>query len=183
MGYSTCMNIVKYGNEVLETPTENVVEFDDELVKFVDEMIETTKENNGVGLAAPQVNDSRRVCVIDLEIPEGIVYDGEKVLTTDYYPLVLVNPQIIVVSEAKSIMNEGCLSFPGVTLPVKRPSVIKVKFNDMEGNERLLECAGVLARCIQHEVDHLDGVLFHTRTKKIKNKDAKLIRRIRVSNT
>jgi len=177
------MKIVKYGNEVLESPTKLVTEFDETLVNFVDEMIETMKENNGVGLAAPQVNDSRRVCVIDLEIPEGIVYDGEKTLTTDYYPLVLVNPQIIVESEAKSTMNEGCLSFPGVTLPVKRPSVIKVTFSDLEGNDRIIECAGVLARCIQHEVDHLDGVLFHTRTKKIKNKDAKLIRKLRISNS
>ena len=81
------------------------------------------------------------------------------------------------------MMNEGCLSFPGVTLAVKRPSVIKVKFNDLEGNERYLECAGGLARCIQHEVDHLDGVLFNTRAKKIKNRDAKLIRTLRVKNT
>ena len=71
MGYSTCMIIVKYGNVVLESPTKLVTEFDKKLVKFVDEMIETMKENNGVGLAAPQVNDSRRICVIDLEIPEG----------------------------------------------------------------------------------------------------------------
>ena len=177
------MLIVEYGNVVLETPTEKVVEFDDELVKFVDEMISTMKESNGVGLAAPQVNDSRRVCIVDLGFPEGFVYDGEKADTFDYYPLVLVNPKVVVVSEAKAMMNEGCLSFPGVTLSVKRPSVIKVKFNDLEGNERYLECAGGLARCIQHEVDHLDGVLFNTRVKKIKNRDAKLIRNLRVKNT
>lgn len=177
------MLIVEYGNEVLETPTKKVTEFDDNLVKFVDEMISTMKESNGVGLAAPQVNDSRRVCVVDLGFPEGFVYDGEKAATTDYYPLVLVNPQIVVVSEAKSLMSEGCLSFPGVTLSVKRPTIIKVKFDDLEGNERYLECAGGLSRCIQHEVDHLDGVLFNTRAKKIKNRDAKLIRTLRVKNT
>jgi peptide deformylase len=173
------MKIVKYGNKVLESPTKLVTEFDETLVKFVDEMISTMKESNGVGLAAPQVNDSRRICVVDLENPEGFVYDGDKALTTDYYPLVLINPQIIVESESKSLMNEGCLSFPGVTLQVKRPSIIKVTFSDLDGNDRIVECAGVLARCIQHEVDHLNGVLFHTRTKKIKNKAAKLIRRIR----
>ena len=177
------MLIVNYGNEILETPTEKVTEFDDDLVKFVDEMISTMKESNGVGLAAPQVNDSRRVCIVDLGFPEGFVYDGDKAVTSDYYPLVLINPQIVVVSEAKTMMNEGCLSFPGVTLSVKRPSVIKVKFNDLEGNERYLECAGGLSRCIQHEVDHLDGVLFNTRAKKIKNRDAKMIRTIRVKNT
>ena len=177
------MLIVNYGKDILETPTEKVTEFTEELVKFVDEMISTMKESNGVGLAAPQVGDNRRICVVDLGFTEGLVYDGETVLTDDYYPLVLINPQIVVVSEAKSVMNEGCLSFPGVTLEVKRPSIIKVQFQDIEGNNRIVECAGGLARCIQHEVDHLDGVLFNTRAKKIKNRDAKLIRRLRVLNT
>ena len=74
------------------------------------------------------------------------------------------------------------LEFSSVTLEVKRPSVIKLTFQDVEGNNRIVECAGGLARCIQHEVDHLDGVLFTQRTKKIKNKDAKLIRKIKSEN-
>ena len=176
------MLIVNYGNEILETPSENVTEFDEELVKFVDEMISTMKESNGVGLAAPQVGDNRRICVVDLGFTEGFVYDGETVLTDDYYPLILINPEIKVVSEAKSVMNEGCLSFPGVSLEIKRPSIIKLTFQDIEGNNRIVECAGGLARCIQHEVDHLDGVLFTKRTKKIKNKDVKLIRKIKSEN-
>ena len=176
------MLIVNYGQEILETPTETVEEFNEDLVAFVDEMIATMKSSNGVGLAAPQVGDTRRICVVDLGVTEGFVYDGEKVLTDDYYPLVLINPEIKIVSEAKSIMNEGCLSFPGVSLEIKRPSVIKLTFQDIEGNNRIVECAGGLARCIQHEVDHLDGVLFNKRTKKIKNKDAKLIRKIKSEN-
>lgn len=176
------MKIVNYGHEILETSTKTVTEFDEDLVKFIEEMISTMKESNGVGLAAPQVGDNRRICVVDLGFTEGLVYDGEKVLTDDYYPLVLINPEIKVVSEAKSIMNEGCLSFPGVSLEVKRPSVIKLNFQDIEGNNRVIECAGGLARCIQHEVDHLDGILFTQRTKKIKNKDAKLIRKIKSEN-
>ena len=79
-------------------------------------MISTMKESNGVGLSAPQVGDNRRICVIDLGFTEGFVFDGEKAITDDYYPLVLINPEIHLVSEAKSIMNEGCLSFPNVTL-------------------------------------------------------------------
>jgi len=176
------MKIVNYGHEILETSTKTVTNFDEDLVKFTEEMISTMKESNGVGLAAPQVGDSRRICVVDLGFTEGFVYDGEKVLTDDYYPLVLINPEIKVVSEAKSVMNEGCLSFPGVSLEVKRPSIIKLNFQDIEGNNRVIECAGGLARCIQHEVDHLDGVLFTQRTKKIKNKDAKLIRKIKSEN-
>jgi peptide deformylase len=176
------MKIVNYGQEILETPTQQVTEFDEELIKFTDNMISTMKSSNGVGLAAPQVGDNRRICVVDLGVTEGFVYDGEKVLTDDYYPLVLINPEIKVVSEAKSIMNEGCLSFPGVSLEIKRPSIIKLTFQDIEGNNRIVECAGGLARCIQHEVDHLDGVLFNKRTKKIKNKDAKLIRKIKSEN-
>ena len=176
------MKIFNYGQNILETSTKMVTEFDEDLVKFIEEMISTMKESNGVGLAAPQVGDNRRICVVDLGFTEGLVYDGEKVLTDDYYPLVLINPEIKVVSEAKSIMNEGCLSFPGVSLEVKRPSVIKLNFQDIEGNNRVIECAGGLARCIQHEVDHLDGILFTQRTKKIKNKDAKLIRKIKSEN-
>ena len=176
------MKIVNYGQEILETPTQQVTEFDEELIKFTDNMISTMKSSNGVGLAAPQVGDNRRICVVDLGVTEGFVYDGEKVLTDDYYPLVLINPEIKVVSEAKSIMNEGCLSFPGVSLEIKRPSIIKLTFQDIQGNNRIVECAGGLARCIQHEVDHLDGVLFTKRTKKIKNKDAKLIRKIKSEN-
>jgi len=176
------MKIVNYGQEILENPTQQVTEFDEELIKFTDNMISTMKSSNGVGLAAPQVGDNRRICVVDLGVTEGFVYDGEKVLTDDYYPLVLINPEIKVVSEAKSIMNEGCLSFPGVSLEIKRPSIIKLTFQDIQGNNRIVECAGGLARCIQHEVDHLDGVLFNKRTKKIKNKDAKLIRKIKSEN-
>ena len=176
------MKIVNYGQEILETPTQQVTEFNEELIKFTDNMISTMKSSNGVGLAAPQVGDNRRICVVDLGVTEGFVYDGEKVLTDDYYPLVLINPEIKIVSEAKSIMNEGCLSFPGVSLEVKRPSIIKLTFQDIQGNNRIVECAGGLARCIQHEVDHLDGVLFNKRTKKIKNKDAKLIRKIKSEN-
>jgi peptide deformylase len=176
------MLIVNYGQEILETPTQRVTEFNEDLVKFTEDMISTMKSSNGVGLAAPQVGDTRRICVVDLGVTEGFVYDGEKVLTDDYYPLVLINPEIKVVSEAKSVMNEGCLSFPGVSLEIKRPSVIKLTFQDIQGNNRIVECAGGLARCIQHEVDHLDGVLFTKRTKKIKNKDAKLIRKIKSEN-
>ena len=176
------MKIVNYGEEILEIPTEKVTEFNEDLIKFTEDMISTMKSSNGVGLAAPQVGDNRRICVVDLGVTEGFVYDGEKVLTDDYYPLVLINPEIKVVSEAKSVMNEGCLSFPGVSLEIKRPSIIKLTFQDIQGNNRIVECAGGLARCIQHEVDHLDGVLFNKRTKKIKNKDAKLIRKIKSEN-
>ena len=176
------MEIVNYGNPILKTPTQRVTEFNEELIKFTEDMIATMKQRNGVGLASPQIGDSRRICVVDLGFTEGFVYDGEKAITDDYYPLVLINPEIKVISEAKSIMNEGCLSFPGVTLEIKRPSIIKVSFQDIEGNKRLIECAGGLARCIQHEVDHLDGILFTERTKKIKNKDAKLIRKIKTEN-
>ena len=176
------MIIINYGQEILETPTVKVTEFNEDLVKFTEDMTSTMKSSNGVGLAAPQVGDNRRICVVDLGVTEGFVYDGEKVLTDDYYPLVLINPEIKVVSEAKSVMNEGCLSFPGVSLEIKRPSIIKLTFQDIEGNNRIVECAGGLARCIQHEVDHLDGVLFNKRTKKIKNKDVKLIRKIKSEN-
>ena len=110
------MKIVNYGESILEQTTQKVTEFNEDLVKFTEDMIATMKQSNGVGLAAPQVGDNRRICVVDLGFTEGFVYDGEKVLTDDYYPLVLINPEIKIVSEAKSVMNEGCLSFPVLLL-------------------------------------------------------------------
>ena len=154
------MKIVNYGQEILETPTQKVTEFDEDLVKFTEDMISTMKSSNGVGLAAPQVGDNRRICVIDLGFTEGFVYDGEKVLTDDYYPLVLINPEIKVVSEAKSVMNEGCLSFPEMDGQVERSKWIKVTAMNLKGKKMKKKFTGWEARIFQHEYDHLDGVVY-----------------------
>jgi len=176
------MKIVEYGNEILTTPTTEVTEFDSDLVSFVESMKTTMKESNGIGLAAPQVGDTRRVCIVNTaSYIDGCVLDGKKELTNELGTLVLVNPVYINKSPTKSIMTEGCLSFPEVSLDVKRPAVVEVEYFDETGVKHTLECANVLSRCIQHEIDHLDGVLFHTVARKLPKKQKRLIKNIKDS--
>ncbi|MDG5816863.1 peptide deformylase [Chitinispirillales bacterium ANBcel5] len=137
-----------YGDPVLRKQAKTVEKFDSKLQAFIDELIETMRSEDGVGLAAPQVGESIRVVVIDAS-------GGEM------EPYVLVNPQIVQFSEEKEDYDEGCLSIPGVTLSVNRPSKITVKACNGSGEEYTIEDAeGLLARALQHEIDHLNGILF-----------------------
>ncbi len=113
------------------------------------DMLATMYDAPGIGLAAPQVGDERRLIVIDVarddDPPE---------------PMQIVNPKILWESDKKCIMNEGCLSIPDVYYDVKRPEQVRVKYLDETGTKQEVEADGLLARCLQHEIDHLDGVLF-----------------------
>ncbi|HVC18082.1 MAG TPA: peptide deformylase, partial [Rhodanobacter sp.] len=120
--------------------------FDAELRQFVADMLETMYTANGVGLAATQVNVHRRVLVADMSD------DREQ-------PLVLINAQILE-KEGSQVYQEGCLSFPGLYADVTRALKVKVKAQDVDGNELIVEAEGPLAVCIQHELDHLDGKVF-----------------------
>lgn len=102
----------------------------------------------GIGLAAPQVGVSLRFCILDL-MPEGVAA-----------PLTLVNPRILAASEEMVVREEGCLSIPNQYADVARPARVRVAYEDMEGQHRELDAEGLLATCVQHEIDHLDGVLF-----------------------
>ena len=112
-------------------------------------MLATMYNAPGIGLAAPQVGDERRLIVIDVAREGG-----------PPEPLQIVNPEILWASDEKCIMNEGCLSIPDVYYDVKRPEKVCVKYLDETGTEQKVEADGLLARCLQHEIDHLDGVLF-----------------------
>lgn len=125
---------------------------DQEVQDLIPAMIEAMQKENGVGLAAPQVGSSVRLC---------IVKDENKIYA-------LINPQITAKSTKKIIMEEGCLSFPGTFFPITRPENVKVRFLDEAGAEKKLKAGGLLGRAIQHEIDHLDGVLIIDRAKKIK---------------
>ena len=131
-----------YGSNVLRAGSEPVEEFGDELSEFLLRMVGTMLSADGVGLAAPQVGVSRRITVINPE-PEN-----EKTL------IKMVNPKIVAFSE------EGCLSVPGVRGNVIRPIAVEVTYLDEKGSECRLQASGLLARIIQHEIDHLEGVLF-----------------------
>ena len=138
-----------YGDPILRKETDSVKDFDHSLELFVQEMIETMRTNDGVGLAGPQVGDLRSLIVIDVSSEE----DEEPV-----EPLILVNPDIKELS-GSCVMEEGCLSIPDVRVEIERPEEIRIKFQDIKGVKKDLKCDGILARVIQHEVDHLRGRL------------------------
>ena len=138
-----------YGDPVLRKETHSVKEFNSELERFAEDMIETMRVNSGVGLAAPQIGDLRSLIVIDVSSEE----DEENL-----DPLILVNPDIIELS-GNCVIEEGCLSIPEVRVEVERPEEIRVIYQDVKGNKEDLKYDGMLARVIQHEVDHLRGRL------------------------
>jgi peptide deformylase len=113
------------------------------------DMLATMYDAPGIGLAAPQVGDERRLIVIDVAREDD-----------PPAPMQIVNPEILWASDEKCIMNEGCLSIPEVYYDVKRPEQVRVKFLDETGATQEVDADGLLARCLQHEIDHLDGVLF-----------------------
>lgn len=139
------LEIVKHPNEVLETPCERVINFDKKLVKLLKDMHETMLIADGVGLAAPQVGVSLQVAVVDVDDDTGKIE--------------LINPSILE-KRGEQVYPEGCLSFPGLYGEVERADYIKVRAQNRRGKVFLLEAEGFLARAIQHEIDHLHGVLF-----------------------
>ena len=145
-----------YGDPVLRKNTDIVIQFDKNTSDFVNNMIETMYEGNGIGLAAPQVGILEKIVVIDTSFGE----------TTDS-AIQLINPEIVE-TEGECILEEGCLSIPGVYEEVVRPEKIWVKYFDINGNEQNTDADGLLARVIQHELDHLDGVLFVDRLSTVK---------------
>lgn len=141
------LKIVAIPDPILSKKTEIIKSFDNALKKLADDMIQACKKANGIGLAAPQIGKSIRLCIINLEhlgLP----------------PFALVNPKIKSKSWKKIEMEEGCLSIPGIFGIVKRPAKIKITAQNIDGEQNTLEADGLLARVIQHEIDHLDGILF-----------------------
>jgi peptide deformylase len=144
----TTYQIRIYGDEVLRLKSAKVKEFGSELHPFLDEMVETMIVGGGVGLAAPQVGISKRIAVMN---PDPSSSDTL---------IKMINPRIVSVSEAEESLEEGCLSIPDVRGEVIRHREIEVLYWDWEGREHTLKANGLLARIIQHELDHLDGILF-----------------------
>jgi peptide deformylase len=137
-----------YGDPVLRKTAAPVEVFDDGLRALIEEMVEALHNANGVGLAAPQIGVSSRVAVIDAEYGETP-------------PRVLINPEIVSKSEETVVEDEGCLSLPGISLDVKRSAQVSVKAQNEMGEEYTIENAsGLLAKALQHEIDHLNGILF-----------------------
>lgn len=150
------LTIVKYPDPVLQQPGEPVTEFNDELRKFVADMFETMYAAQGIGLAAPQVAVSKRITVIDLSNKK----DPKQ-------KMVLINPEIIE-REGKLYEEEGCLSFPEIREKVVRSAKVKIRAQNEFGKWFEVEGEELLSRCLQHEIDHLDGVLFLFRISSLK---------------
>jgi peptide deformylase len=141
------LNIELLGSEVLRRRAEEVAGPDAELSKLIDDMFETMYDAHGIGLAAPQIGVSRRLIVVD------VAEEGST-------PFAMLNPRIVESGSRTEKGEEGCLSIPGISAPVERPMTVVVEGLDREGNPIRMEADGMLARCLQHEIDHLDGVLF-----------------------
>jgi peptide deformylase len=150
------LKIVKYPDPVLSKPGEPVTEFNAELRKFADDMLETMYAGNGAGLAAQQVGIAKRLAVIDLS---GGKDPAQK--------LVLVNPEIIF-REGRLYETEGCLSFPDILEKVVRPAKVRVRAQDLDGKWFEMDGEDLLARCFEHEIDHLDGRVFIFRMSALK---------------
>ena len=133
----------------LKKVSKPVEKVDEEIGRLMDDMLETMYDAPGIGLAAPQVGVLKRVIVVD-------VSDQDE----DPQPLQLANPELTWVSDEDATYEEGCLSLPEHYADVVRPAAIKVRYLDRQNEIRELEAAGLLATCIQHEIDHLDGILF-----------------------
>ena len=143
--------ITLYGDKILRKKTEKVSDVDLINVKLIKDMFETMKNASGIGLAANQVGADKQIFIIDLSGLEG--YENSK-------PMVFINPKIEKFSEEKIIMEEGCLSIPDIRAEVERPKVVVIKYQDTNMQRQELEADELLARVIQHEFDHLQGVLF-----------------------
>lgn len=142
------LDILVVPHPALKARAEPVDRIDDQVRRLVADMFETMYQAPGIGLAAPQVGVLKRIVVVD-------VAEGE-----ERRPMTLINPEIVWESEDLMAQEEGCLSLPNQFAEVVRPSAVRVRFKDEHGEEREIAADGLLARCIQHEIDHLNGVLF-----------------------
>jgi peptide deformylase len=152
------LRIRKYGDPVLRKKASPITEIDEAIRELAEDMIETMQDAEGVGLAAPQVGESLRLFVVDI----GVIEE-------DGLPRAFVNAEILSAS-GEERLEEGCLSIPGITEDVVRPSQIKVRYTTLDGETVEEECEGLLARVIQHEVDHLNGVFFIDRISPMKRR-------------
>ena len=150
-------NIIIEPDPILRKTSEPIEKVDNSIRKLMQEMLETMYAAPGIGLAAVQVGILKRLIVIDIS------KDKEK-----KEPLFLINPEILEKSETTSIYEEGCLSLPEQFAEIERPAECSLKYLDLNGNQKNLKATGLLSTCIQHEVDHLNGVLFIDYLSKLK---------------
>lgn len=143
--------ITMFGDKILRKKVNQVKTVDNEIVELITNMFDTMRNASGIGLAASQVGANKSIFIVDISEVEE--YE-------EFKPLVFVNPKIVKYSEEKAVLEEGCLSIPDVRSDVERPEAITIKYQDVELKEQTMDADNLLARVIQHEYDHLFGVLF-----------------------
>jgi len=155
--------IIKYGHPVLRAKGKEVAAADARIRELAADMLETMHAANGIGLAAQQVGAPLQLTVLDIsqveDRPSSLRLNGVKVDPAEVMPLVLINPTIRL-NEEVCAGNEGCLSFPDITADIDRAVSVEVDAETLEGEKLRIEASGLLARALQHEVDHLNGILF-----------------------
>lgn len=147
----TLLPITLYGDKILRKKTSKVTEVDNKTFELIRNMFATMRNANGIGLAANQVDADKQIFVLDISGIEG--YEGTK-------PMTIINPIILERSEKKNKMEEGCLSIPDVRAELERPEEITIVYQDIDLKEHTIKVKDVLARVMQHEYDHLQGILF-----------------------
>lgn len=175
--------ICTYGNPILRKKCERVPLVTDETRALIDEMFTAMYEGQGIGLAAEQYGRTEAVFILDIP-PEADQDDlGQPCNPGVVMPQAFINPEIIGFSEKTATADEGCLSFPKLFAPVTRSAEVVLRFTDREGNEQVLNAKGLLARAIQHEFDHLNGVLLVDHLKKVeKIKHGLLLKKLKRAN-
>jgi peptide deformylase len=157
------LKIVQYGDPVLRAKGKSIEQIDDRIREIARNMIETMQEANGVGLAAQQVGQPLQLTVLDVsqveDRPSTLKLNGQEIDPATVMPMILINPAIKPGTETES-GTEGCLSFPEITGEIDRSKSVTVKAQNQNGESVEFEAGGLLARAIQHEVDHLNGILF-----------------------
>jgi peptide deformylase len=154
------LKIFEYPDPILKEKSSEVEKIDDELRKFMDDMLETMYDATGVGLAAPQVGVSKRIIVIDIE------QDREEGIKGN--PIFMINPEVIWRADEIICGEEGCISIPEQRAEVERFAAIRVKYLDYHGKEQEITAEGYAAIVVQHELDHLDGILYIDRISRLK---------------
>ena len=157
------LRILQYGSPVLRAKGARIDQIDDRLRQIAADMIETMRAANGVGLAAQQIGEPLQLTVLDVsqveDRPSTLRLNGQDVDPKMASPLVLINPEIVLGPEI-ALGVEGCLSFPEITGEIERAETVRARAQGLDGSPIELEASGLLARALQHEVDHLNGILF-----------------------
>ncbi|MEP3524341.1 MAG: peptide deformylase [Hyphomicrobiales bacterium] len=159
------LDIITIPDKILKQACDPVERVDDELRTLLDNMLETMYDAPGIGLAAPQIGVLRRAITIDVS---RRAEDDESDAPIPKNPLFMINPEIVWSSDEPSVYDEGCLSIPEYYAEVERPAEVIVSYLDRDGRQNELKADGILATCVQHEIDHLDGILFIDYLSKLK---------------